>query len=120
MIAFAEGEFRRMRVAADGATHGEHNDAALAIWAELGKRPKASADDEQLPDCPAPIAYLWQWFCEILLGCHANGFSPKMIGWSDLSAWCALTGTALKHWERMALIELSALRAEILSEQIKT
>lgn len=120
-MAFAEPEFRRMRLSADGATQGEHDDAALAIWAKLGRRPKlTSEDDASLPECPAPIAYLWQFFCEILLGCQANGFSPKTIGWGDLSSWCDLTGTALEHWERMALIELSALRAEILSEQAKT
>lgn len=115
LLRYAEHEARRSRKLGDGATAGEHADAAADIWAKTGKRPKV-APQADAPPFPFEIEHVWSWFNEIIAGCEA-GWGPAIITWISLDAWCAMTGNALEPWEARALVRLGARRANVLTEE---
>ena len=83
----------------------------------MGRRPKAAADaDDDEPEFPDALMYLWNWFGEILDGCVPTGMAPLSIGWRDLSAWCDLTGEGLEPWEARLIVRLASLRCAIIGE----
>jgi hypothetical protein len=45
------------------------------------------------------------------------GFGPSVLTWRDVAAWADLTRERPDPWEARALVELSARRAAISSEQ---
>lgn len=115
LIAFAGQEFRGSAGVATGGTERDHEDAAARIRAGLpGGRNKPAAPERL--KCPAPLAYLWNRFVEIMEGASGGGMGPATITWTDLAAWGDLTGEAQEPWECRLLMRLSVLRAEIASE----
>lgn len=62
--------------------------------------------------------YLWRWFVELMDGA-VTGFGPAIITWSDVNAWSDLTRIRPEPWEARTLVRLSALRAQIIGEQME-
>lgn len=61
---------------------------------------KKLIDEPEIAHCGA---HLWEWFWE-LNAARAQGFSgPNPIGYQDIQAWAALTGTTPHPWETRAL-----------------
>lgn len=78
---------------------------------------KAKRLEEEVPDFPWPLEYLWRDFNEIAAGLSANGFAVPSISWDVLQAWSLLRGIALHPGDALTLVRLGALRAEVLSEE---
>lgn len=77
------------------------------------KKPVAlSAPD---PEFPEQIAYLWNWFGEIIEGCEP-GFGPAVVTWQALASWAGFMRVDLEPWEARTIVRLGATRAAILSE----
>jgi len=71
-----------------------------------------------MPDFPHEIGHVWNWFVELLSGV-SPGYGPAQPTWGDVTAWSALTGNAPEPWEARCMVQLGALRAGILSEEIE-
>lgn len=69
------------------------------------------------PECPAPLQYLWSWFCELASGLSVNGMAPPVVTWEGLEAWARQMDIALEPREARTLVRLGQMRAEILSEE---
>lgn len=85
----------------------------LSVERQTRKRPKALDG----PECPREIFYLLRWFNELAAGRSHNGWGPNPISWSDIAAWCSLTGTAIAPWETRALITLDSEWMIAVSQQ---
>ena len=66
---------------------------------------------------PALLAYLWEWFCEISMGLAVSGMAPPVVTWEGLAAWRAQMDITLEPWEARAVMRMSCLRANVLSEE---
>lgn len=118
LIVWAEAEFRRSLVRADGASDADHSAARNRIMQRLrGTKAKSSSPATTERSPPYALAYLWWWFTEILAGVPPNGMAPSGIGWRDLDAWMGVTGRRLHHWECLLMLRLSQLRAGVVSER---
>lgn len=59
--------------------------------------------DENAPKLPREMRYLWRTFLSLHRARGSNGFGPNAITWSEMDAYCRLTGTALDPWEVEAI-----------------
>lgn len=118
LIVFAEQEFRAARIKADGSTEKQHNEALDRIRAGLPRKKKAAPAAKEGPACPWQLAYLWRFFIEVLNGASGGGMGPATIAWVDIRAWADLTGEVIEPWEAQLMLRLSAMRAEIVSEDV--
>lgn len=119
-MAFAEHQFRRGRVLEDGATEGDHRDSGAKQWAALGRRDLAKKVEDETPEFPYELRYLWKFFCEHSLGLQVSGMAPPVITWESLQAWSMFMGVALEPWEALTMVRLGHLRASIEGEKQKT
>lgn len=94
---FARFEFRMAKPGKDGVPFGEKMRA-------LG----ASVLD-QAPPCPPALAHVWEWFQSLNTGRTGSGFGMNPLTFSEISAWCALTGNTLTPWEVDLLKTLDVL-----------
>ena len=90
----------------DGTTLREH----LKSWCR-----QSGKWDERLnpPDIPQQVAYLWDWFWQIMGGRGESGF------WMAVEAWCQLTSTRLAVWEVEALGRMHSEYERAMSKKIK-
>lgn len=51
------------------------------------------------PRFPTELAYLWKIFGRLSNRRGGSGFGPLPIGWSDISAFVALSRVKLEPWE---------------------
>jgi hypothetical protein len=119
LIAYGEHQFRLARRLGDGASEGAHRASAARVLTRLGHKGQARAVRRPGPKLPFQIAYLWDCFRQIDCGIASNGFGPPLITWSEIAAFCALTGTALRPWEVLVLVKLSVIRANIDAQAAK-
>jgi hypothetical protein len=103
-------------VTGDGATDGQHSDAAREMWKRIGRVPKY-LEQPVWPELPVEVAHIWHWFSEIIAGCDGSGWGPAIVSWSSIDSWSRLTGKDLEPWECRALVSLGVLRANILAER---
>ncbi|NTX58150.1 hypothetical protein [Myxococcus sp. CA039A] len=54
-----------------------------------GEIPKALVCPHELP---APLAHVWEWFCQLAGARSAGAFSLAPISYQDIDAWARLTG----------------------------
>ena len=77
-----------------GAALGEHY---AAVARATGKEVAPA------PVLPAALSYLWNHFA-MLHRCRGNnGFGPNPISWSEMQAYCYMTGARLAPWEVEAI-----------------
>jgi hypothetical protein len=81
----------------------------------LAKKPAALSEPE--PEFPEQIAYLWDWFGEIIEGCE-SGFGPAIVTWPALANWASFMRLDLEPWEARTLVRLGTTRAAVLSEDV--
>jgi hypothetical protein len=60
-------------------------------------------EDEEPPELPDEVAYLWQFWLELHAGRSSGGFGVNPLSYSDIQAWSALTDEPLDPWEVRAL-----------------
>lgn len=58
------------------------------VFEQTGIKPKPLEDATQ---CPADMAYLWDYFLELDGGRSAGGFSVNPISYQDIDCWNRLT-----------------------------
>lgn len=75
--------------------------------------------DENAPKLPHEMRYLWRTFVSLHRARGSNGWGPSPITWSDLDAYCRLTGVALDPWEVEAIRALDEAFMESAAEQMK-
>lgn len=51
------------------------------------------------------------------MGLAVSGMAPPVVTWEGLAAWRAQMGIDLCPWEARAIVRMSCLRANILSEE---
>lgn len=74
-------------------------------------------DGLRLPDIPAALAHLWEWFCELSGARSGNGGGPNPISYSEVMAWALLTGRAPAPQDVRAIMALDAVFFAELGEQ---
>jgi hypothetical protein len=80
------------------ATVADH----LAVVAKI----KGRKLDENAPQLPREMRYLWGIFLSLHNRRGSNGFGPTPLAWSEMEAFCRLTGTPLDPWEVEAICAL--------------
>lgn len=50
-------------------------------------------------ELPAPVRYLWGWFCDLNDARGHTGFGPSPITYQDIMAWAILMGIAPSPWD---------------------
>jgi hypothetical protein len=105
LILFAGHEFRLERKLGDGGTERQHLESAQRQFAKLGIKPKQLVTTEG-PPFPRELAYLWNYFAELMQGIDAGGFAAPRVTWQALRAWREETGVELDPWESRCLVAL--------------
>jgi hypothetical protein len=60
---------------------------------------------ESAPVLPDLAVHVWKWFLELSRGRDA-GFAANPLKYSEIEAWCRLSGTRLEPWEIRAICRL--------------
>ena len=55
-----------------------------------------------IPDLPATLAHVWEWFCDLSAG-RSVGMAANPISWADMQAYFALTGEVPSKFELDAI-----------------
>jgi hypothetical protein len=84
---------------ADGASKRQHLER---VEARTGRRPP----ELDTPPIPAWALHIVDWWGELNAARGGNGMGPNPIGWSDLAAWAALTGTAPSPFEVRTILAI--------------
>jgi hypothetical protein len=71
----------------------------------------------RLPDIPAALSHLWEWFCELSAARSGNGGGPNPISYSEVMAWALLTGRAPSPRDVQAIMALDGAFFRELAEQ---
>ena len=66
------------------------------MWKQTGRKPQPLADQG---DCPAELAYVWGWLCELRLP----------LTYTELMNWQTLTRRHLAAWEVDLLMQLDRI-----------
>ena len=66
------------------------------------------------PDLPACAVHVWNWFQALHQG-RMRGMDLCPLGWGDIQAWAALTGTTLRTWEINLLRSIDACWIKVFS-----
>lgn len=103
MLAFAERQFQLAQRGEDGVSLGEKLEH---VARSTGKVPAMLAEQ---PELPSAGEHLWAWFCELSEGRSGNGFGPNPLFWSEIQAWCEVTGRTLRAWEIRILRRMDVL-----------
>jgi hypothetical protein len=72
------------------------------VEARTGRRPP----ELDTPPIPAWALHIVEWWGELNAARGGNGMGPNPIGWTDLAAWAALTGTEPSPFEVRTLLAL--------------
>lgn len=81
-----------LSVTQSGATERDHLEQ---VYKQTGIKPKELENDN---DFPSILSHVWSAFVHISNG-RSSGFSgPNPIQYSEIKAWCELTGTPLSSW----------------------
>lgn len=57
------------------------------------------------PGCPALVEHVWFWFLDLSRSRGGSGFGANALSFSEIAAWCALSG------ERPSPYEVELIRA---------
>jgi hypothetical protein len=87
------------------ATVADH----LAVVARMTGR----TVNEDSPKLPREMRYLWRTFLSLHRARTSNGWGPNPITWSEMDAFCRLTGSPLDPWEAEAVRALDEAFLEV-------
>lgn len=87
---------------ADGSALGEH-------YAALERMGKVVLRSPALPPAGIPV---WNAFARLSYSRSSNGFGANPIPYTEIEAFCRLTGTDLSPWEVETITALDALFRE--------
>lgn len=73
--------------------------ATLADHLAVVARARGRKLDDNGPPLPREMRYLWRTFLSLHRARGSNGWGANPIAWSEIDAFCRLTGTALDPWE---------------------
>ena len=74
-------------------------------------------DGLAVPDIPAALAHIWEWFCDLHAARSGNGGGPNPISYSEIMAWSLLTGRAPAPRDVRAIMDIDAAFFSELAEQ---
>lgn len=63
------------------------------------------------------MRYLWRTFQSLHRARGSNGWGPNPISWSDMDAYCRLSGVALDPWEVEAIRAIDDVYFEAVAEE---
>lgn len=66
-------------------------------------RRRATATEQQTPELPAPVAYLWAIWNELHAARGSGAFAPNPINWTEIEAFSRVTDEPLEPWEARAI-----------------
>jgi len=71
----------------------------------------------RMPDIPAALAHLWEWFSELHGSRAGNGGGPNPIAFTEIEAWSRLTGRLIQPRDVHAIMALDSAFFTELAEQ---
>ena len=75
-----------------GATERDHLEQ---VYKQTGVKPKELENEHNFPSI---LSHVWSAFVHISNGRSAGFSGPNPIQYSEIKAWCELTGTPLSSW----------------------
>lgn len=88
-----------------------------AAWRQKGYAPDAMPAALRVPDIPAALAHVWEWFCELHGSRSGNGGGPNPIAFTEIEAWARVTGRLIQPRDVQAIMALDSAFFTELAEQ---
>lgn len=92
--------------------------AHLRQAAKSGARVPEAATAPLVEPPPAGFEFVWSVFLDLNTG-RQGGMGPLPIAWSDVEAYCRMTGVRLEEWELNAVRRLDAKWLEVTNGHMK-
>jgi hypothetical protein len=110
LIEWAEHHFKLQQSSSDGASIAEHLESGREQLSKIKlKKPSSRPtppQDNDAPEFPWPLNYLWEYFLEIADAVPRDEMGAPTITWSDIESWSELMGVWLEPWEVRAVITI--------------
>lgn len=71
----------------------------------------------RVPEIPAALSHVWDWFCELSAARSGNGTGPNPISYAEMAAWSELTGRPLAPRDVRAIALLDQAFFTEIAEQ---
>jgi hypothetical protein len=71
----------------------------------------------RLPDIPAALSHIWEWFCELSGARSGNGGGPNPIAYTEIEAWARVTGRLIAPRDVHGIMALDSAFFAQLAEQ---
>lgn len=71
----------------------------------------------RVPEIPAALAHLWDWFCELSAARSGNASGPNPIAYAEIAAWAGLTGRLVAPRDVRAIALLDQALFDVIAEQ---
>jgi hypothetical protein len=112
----------------DGASVGDHLESGREQLSKvkLARRspaPKPKSVDDDAPEFPWPLMYLWEDFLQISDAVERDDYGAPQITWRDIEAWSIQMRVVLEPWEAQAIVLVSrtgqGVAAKAYSDRMK-
>jgi hypothetical protein len=110
LIEWAEHHFNQRQISSDGASVADHLESGREQLAKvkLAKRrkspPTSIISDDEAPEFPWPLNYLWEYFLEIADAVPRDDVGAPVITWEAIGRWSELMAIWLEPWELRAIV----------------
>jgi hypothetical protein len=107
LIEWAEHHFKLQQSSSDGASIAEHLESGREQLNKIKLRKSPARpipSDDEAPEFPWPLNYLWEYFLEIADAVPRDDVGAPMITWGDIESWSELMGVRLEPWELRAVV----------------
>ena len=108
MLSFAEHQFKLAKPNEDGKSMREHLEQ---VEKQLGRE----IEELNGPRLPDILSSLWTYFLSINQGRSAGFSGPNSLSYTDIKAWCELTGTPLDAREVQTIKLLDSVYIRIMT-----
>jgi hypothetical protein len=129
LIEWCEYHFKIQQSSSDGASVADHLESGIEQLAKvkLARRskapPKVAPVEDDVPEFPWPLNYLWQDFLEIADAVERDDYGAPQITWRDIESWSIQMRVVLEPWEARAIVLVSrtgqGVAAKAYSDRMK-
>jgi hypothetical protein len=114
LIEWAEHHFKLQQSSSDGASVADHLESgreqlAKVKLAKRSKSPSTLIKDDNAPEFPWPLNYLWEYFLEIADAVPHDDVGAPVITWEAIARWSELMAIWLEPWELRAIVMIGRI-----------